>query len=207
MGYLTGRVLCLNRFRQKSPRIHLRMSASYRSLVLSFGENSRLRMSSLSNISCVAGRRIVAADGEPLNQARKHASNLVQARIKRFVLFFSKQMKVTPEQEKIVEFAGGAGRDIQKLTKLGSPRPSATFSNVCWNRGCGSSHLTGQTVLLRLWKGACRIIDSQHQGVALLPDFQLPEILHIATSTRPPVSIYLQLITKNCQSVGVGSAN
>src|SRR6267378_1447615 len=158
-----------------------------------------MRMGALSNIASIGGRWLSIAGGGPLNQGCKHASDLVQAGIERFVLLFSKQTKVSPKQEKIVEFAGGAGRDIQKLTKLHSPRPGATFSNICRNRGGRSSHLAGQTVPFRVRKGACRIVNSQHQGMALLPNFQLPEILHVATSAWPPFTVYSQPITKNCQ--------
>jgi hypothetical protein len=37
--------------------------------------------------------------------------------------------------------------------------------------------------------------------MTLLPDFQLPVILHIAVPTGPLSPVYLQLMTKNCQLI------
>ena len=134
----------------------------------------------------------------PLNQAGQHATNFVQRGVERLVLLFREQTKITRQQKKIIEFTGRSRRNIEKLTKLHLAATTATLRDVCRDRSRSSPHLAGNAIPLGVWEGARRHVNAQDERMALLPDPKLLKVLHRAPRTSNS-SVYLQLITNNCQ--------
>jgi hypothetical protein len=156
-----------------------------------------------------------------LNQASQHAANFMQGCIKRFMLFFGKEPKVTGEQQKILQFTRRPGGEIQELTQLGLAASGAALRHVCRYRSRRSPHLAGNAVPLGIWERTSRHVDAEDEGMALLPNLKLLKILHSSSefpfsggqlqltsfqlaqfdrvSQTPDVCVYLTLIANNCQ--------
>lgn len=142
-----------------------------------------------------------------LDQPSQHAPDFVEACMQRSVLLVGKQSKVAGEEKEVFQLARGAGGDIEKLAELRPAGSGGSFRDVGRHRSCRSPHLARNSEAFVLGKDHSCGIDAENQGVAFLPDLELLKVLHPALPVISALCIYLQLITKNCQSVGAASAN
>jgi len=139
-----------------------------------------------------------------LNQSIQHAPDLMETQVRCLMLLFCEQPKVAGQQKQILKLTCGTSRDMEKLTKLG-PAPSGTsLCDVGRYRRCRSSHLTREAISLVIRKNRGCGIDAQDQRVTFLPNLELLEILHAARASF--FSVYLQLMTNNCQLIGAAHA-
>jgi len=157
--------------------------------------------SSYSGKRISAGSRHVSTLLHSMDQARKHSFYLTDTGVKSLLLFISQESQIASEQEKVLQLSGGAYGDVQELPELRRTCSAATLGNVRRYRGGGTSHLAGQPVSFGFWKGSGRRINSKSQRMALLPNLQLPVILHGENNQTTIFLSYLQLKTENCQPV------
>lgn len=128
------------------------------------------------------------------NKATQHSFYFVDSGQQRLKLFVGEEMQVPGQQNVVFKFACGLERDVQELAQFGVRTTATTFSNVSWNRKCGSSHLTCQAKRFVPWKNGRDVVPAHCKSVPFLPDFQLGVVLHACT--RRALSLYL-LITKD----------
>jgi len=134
-----------------------------------------------------------------LDQPGKHSLDFGDAGFQTSVLSLRKKVEIASQQQKVFKFTGRTCRIVKKLAEFCLAGTSTALGNIGGNRSSRPPHLACEPVPLGIWKSGRRRIDSDHKRMALLPDFQLLEILHAATSQIPPLFIYLQLNTDNCQ--------
>jgi hypothetical protein len=113
-----------------------------------------------------------------LNQPCEHALDFTDAGVECLLLFFRQESQVAGEQQEVFKFACRSERCVEELPKLRLTCPAATFGNVRRYGRRGTPHLASQTVTLRFRKGGRRRVDSQREGMAPLPYFQLSIVLH-----------------------------
>jgi hypothetical protein len=101
-------------------------------------------------------------------------------------------LQVACEKQEVVQFAGRAEGDVQKLFELDSPGSPLTFSKVGRDRIRRASQPARKPVSFLVGKRPGRLVDDQSEGVALLPDQQLSKILHGDASLR---TYHLELTT------------
>ena len=142
-----------------------------------------------------------------LDQASQHPSDFMKARVQCRVLLVGQKSKVAGEEKEVLQLARRTGRNVEKLAELQPAGSCASFRNVSWYRSGCPSHLAGYAEALMFGKYDRCGINSQNQGMALLPDLELLKILHFAPPTRSFICSYLQLITNNCQRPGAANAN
>ena len=130
-----------------------------------------------------------------LNQPCEHALDFTDAGVECLLLFFRQESQVAREQQEVFEFACRSERCVEELPKLRRTCPAATFGNVRGYGRRGTSHLAIQTVTLRFRKGGRRRVDSQREGMAPLPYFQLSIILHSADNQLSIFNSYSQVET------------
>lgn len=134
----------------------------------------------------------------PLDQARKHLFNLANRSFQSCVLLFWKNTKVSCKQKKIFQLTSRPDGSVEKLSELSLTASTTTLSYIGRYRSSSAPHLACESKPLGFWEGGCCRVNPESQGMALLPDFQLSEVLHAATSLSLSFFIYLQLKTDNC---------
>lgn len=150
----------------------------------------------LRNSSRMRSVRLLA---HALDQPDKHSLDFSDAGLQTSMLSFCKKAQITSQQQEVFEFARRTCGIVKKLAEFCLAGTSAALRNIGGNRSGRPPHLTCESVALRIRESGRRRIDSDHKRVALLPDFQLLEILHASTSQISPLYVYLQLNTDNCQ--------
>jgi len=129
-------------------------------------------------IRAVSKRRILI---EFSYQSAEHQFELMDLLFQRFVLPRSQKLQVAAQQQEIIQFARRSKGKMQELSQFDSACPAASFRNVGRNGIGSASHLTGQSISFLLGKSKRRPVNTQHHGMALLPDQQLSKILHKLT--------------------------
>jgi len=132
------------------------------------------------------------------NQSGRHQLNLIDFNFERIMLKWRQKLKIPSEQKEIVQFTRRTQGDMEILFKLSSSCPAAAFSNIGRNRKCGTSHLTGQPITLRLRERRCNPVDAQSHGMTFSPNHELAKVLHcLALISLPGFTYNLILITYN----------
>jgi hypothetical protein len=134
-----------------------------------------------------------------LDKPGKHSLDFGDAGFQTSVLSLRKKTEIASQQQKVFEFARRTCGVVKKLAEFCLAGTSAALRNIGGDRSSRPPHLACESVTLGIRKSGRRRIDSDHKRMALLPDFQLFEILHASTDQISPLFVYLQLNTDNCQ--------
>lgn len=77
----------------------------------------------------------------------------------------------------------GTDGDTQEASHVAATRSSTTLCNIGRHRDGRRSHLSPQSVSLGRWKSLRDLVDPSSELNTLVPNMELPEILHITSST------------------------
>jgi len=125
-----------------------------------------------------------------LDQARKHALNLIDSRMQGLKLFRHEKIQVSGQNRVVLKLIRRPESNVQELTKLGVRCSATALCNVGRDRRRSPSDLAGQSEKLLTRKHRRDVVDAQSQSVALLPDLQLCVVLHCKPSENFCGSFY-----------------
>jgi hypothetical protein len=150
-------------------------------------------------------RTALAADGaaahgsarayvECLDQPRQHLFDVRSGLFVEVRLGGCEKPEISRQQDKVNELVGGTGRNVKKLAEFRVRRSSTPLGDVGRDGRRCSSHLACQAVSLRKRIGGRSAIDTQSEAVALPPNLQVPEVLHLV----PPSASDLETLSRLC---------
>lgn len=139
------------------------------------------------------------------NQGPKHQFQFVDPTFQRSILARCQKSEVPAQQKEVVEFACRSKGQMQKVSQLDSPSPTAPFRNIGRNGIRGASHLARKSVSFLLGKTESRSVYTEGHRMAFLPNQKSAKILHRLNSFLSAFSSFtynLIIITYN-SSAGV----